>query len=388
MSSTAPTLGPRPALPAPGPRSPGRGGNLPDSSAPPGTVSRRGPAPPDSSSDPGSTDSVRPDATGAAARRRGGRAAGRAEHAARGRPAVCGYAGAAGRRGAVDGTRRRGAEGRERHGHRHRSRRQRRASRRHGRGGPGREAAGGAPDPRLPQAVAVDVAVQLRRLAGPAGDHRDRDVAGGRVRGGELRPRRRAALPAAPGHRARAARRRVRGPVRPPQDDGDHRRHPLHAVRVHPARRQPRLAVRGAVPHRGVQPVLDPGQGRRRPEHAAQGPVGTGQPALADHHLRAHAGAGGDRLRGPDPRGRGHLQAGALGGRGRPGAVPERADVPRRRGRHLEPALDQRPPGRRAHRQAGDASSARSSTGSPSPGTPRWSAGWSSGSPAPSPRPA
>ena len=50
----------------------------------------------------------------------------------------------------------------------------------------------------------------------------------------------------------------------------------------------------------------------------------------------------------------GQLCEGAAHRRGRPRAVPERADVPGRRGRHLEPAVDQRPPGRRrgAHQES------------------------------------
>ena len=35
--------------------------------------------------------------------------------------------------------------------------------------------------------------------------------------------------------------------------------------------------------------VLDPGQGGRRPEHAPQGPAGAGQPALPGDDVRAHA---------------------------------------------------------------------------------------------------
>ena len=63
------------------------------------------------------------------------------------------------------------------------------------------------------------------------------------------------------------------------------------------------------------------------------------------------------------------------GRRGRRRALPQRADLPRRRDRHLEPALDQRPRGPRRRLPSRRASSARCGTASPSPGTPRWSAG-------------
>ena len=85
----------------------------------------------------------------------------------------------------------------------------------------------------------------------------------------------------------------------------------------------------------------------------------------------------------------GRLRVAVPGGRpGRPRALPERPDLPRRRDRHLEPALDQRPAGRRRGTASRRASSARCGTASPSPATPRWSAGWSSASPVPSWRPA
>ena len=98
-------------------------------------------------------------------------------------------------------------------------------------------------------------------------------------------------------------------------------------------------------------PVLDPGQGGRGPEHAAQGPAGAGQPAHPGHHLRPHPGARRDRAsRLLTTRRRPAVRRQPRRRPGRPGALPQRADLPGRRVRHLEPALDQRPPRRRPGR--------------------------------------
>ncbi|CAA9223364.1 MAG: Thymidylate kinase, partial [uncultured Corynebacteriales bacterium] len=198
---------------------------------------------------------------------------------------------------------------------------------------------------RLPPAVARHVVLQLRRLAGPAGHDGAGRRARRRLRGGQLRPRRRAGGPAAAGGGVRPAGRGVRRPVRPAQAHGRLRRAAVRPVRVDPAGRHAVVAVHRDLPHRVRQPVLDPGQGGLRPQPGPAGPAGGGQPGQPGHDVRDHPRRRGPRLlpaRPADRRAGGVLRL-LRRQPGRPRALHQRPHLPRLRADRAQHPADQRP---------------------------------------------
>nr|WP_284291762.1 hypothetical protein [Angustibacter aerolatus] len=122
---------------------------------------------------------------------------------------------------------------------------------------------------------------RLRRLARPAREHRPGRRAaqhpGGEGAGrlGRVHP------PARPGGAARPDRRRGRRPAAPAARAGLRRRAAVRAVREHPARRHPLVAVRRDGAGRGRRPVLDAGEGRHRAQPGAAAPARGRQPGSA-----------------------------------------------------------------------------------------------------------
>ena len=207
---------------------------------------------------------------------------------------------------------------------------------------------------RLPPALAVAVAVQLRRLARPARDHRAAPTS--LVNGfaaAELRPRRCAALPAAPGDRA--------GPVAGVFADRFDRRMTMVICDVLRFGLFPSIplvdnliwlfvaqflieafslfwipAKEAAVPNLVRKDQLETAN-QLTLITTYGSPRSLAAIVFAVLTTRRRPAVGRHPRRRP----------------GRPRAVPQRADVPGRRARHLEPAVDQRPAAAGRGRPAG-----------------------------------
>ena len=177
--------------------------------------------------------------------------------------------------------------------------------------------------------------------------------------------------------------RRLRRPLRPAQDDGRRRHPPVRAVRLDPARRQPRAGC--SSPSSSSRRSACSGSRPRRPRSRTccartSWSRPTSSRLVTTYGLTPVAAAVVFALLTSARRPARH--AAPAHRPGRPRALPQRAHLPGRRAGRLAPA---------ARSAAGAASGAtvgerelprrRCAAGSPSPGTPRWSAAWSSASP-------